>query len=53
MNVHICADLMVTWIREIGAHRVAFLCSDNAAVMKAAREETVKATGLTHIVQIR
>lgn len=47
------AGLMVAWIREIGPERVGFLCTDNAAAMRKAREQTVQTPGLTHILQLR
>ena len=47
------AGLIVGWIHEIGAQRVGFLCTDNAANMQAARRQTVQTYGLTHIVEIR
>jgi hypothetical protein len=51
--VSVFAELMETWIRRIGPERVGALCTDNAAAMRLAREQTVQRADLTHIVELR
>ena len=49
----VLADLIAGRILKIGPEKVGSLCTDNAAAMRLAREQTIQRDGLTHIVEPR
>ena len=47
------AELMLVWIKEIGARKISALVTDNAPNMVKARRIVVGTAGCTHIVELR